>query len=34
MESGTFQATAAGNTLSGEPRYQPSSLNLGVSYRF
>lgn len=34
MESGTFKATAAGTTLSGKPKYQPVSLNLGVSYRF
>jgi opacity protein-like surface antigen len=34
MGSGTFKATTAGNTLSGQPKYQPVSLNLGVSYRF
>lgn len=34
MGSGTFKATSAGNTLSGVPKYQPVSLNLGVSYRF
>lgn len=34
MSSGTFEATTAGNTLSGKPKYQPVSLNLGVSYRF
>jgi outer membrane protein W len=34
MASGTFEATTAGNTLSGKPKYQPTSLNLGVSYRF
>ena len=32
--SGTFKATTAGNTLSGKPRYQPASLNLGVSFLF
>ncbi|QYF91712.1 outer membrane beta-barrel protein [Massilia sp. PAMC28688] len=32
--SGNFKATSAGNTLSGEPRYQPASLNLGVSFLF
>jgi opacity protein-like surface antigen len=32
--SGTFKATTAGNTLSGQPKYQPVSLNLSVSYRF
>ena len=34
MQSGTFEATTAGTTLSGKPQYQPVSLNLGVSYRF
>lgn len=34
MGSGTFKATTAGTTLSGKPKYQPASLNLGVSYRF
>jgi opacity protein-like surface antigen len=34
MGSGTFEATTAGTTLSGKPKYQPASLNLGVSYRF
>lgn len=34
MGSGTFKATTAGTTLSGKPKYQPVSLNLGVSYRF
>jgi opacity protein-like surface antigen len=34
MESGAFKATTAGNTLSGKPKYQPVSLNVGVSYRF
>lgn len=34
MGSGTFKATTAGTTLVGEPKYQPVSLNLGVSYRF
>lgn len=32
--SGTFKATTAGTTLSGKPKYQPASLNLGVSFRF
>lgn len=32
--SGTFEATAAGNTLSGKPKYQPASLNLGLSFLF
>lgn len=32
--SGTFKATTAGNSLSGQPKYQPVSLNLSVSYRF
>jgi|JI10StandDraft_1071094.scaffolds.fasta_scaffold1181917_1 opacity protein-like surface antigen len=34
MGSGTFKASAAGNTLSGTPKYQPASLNLGASFRF
>jgi opacity protein-like surface antigen len=34
MGSGTFKATTAGTTLTGKPKYQPTSLNLGVSYRF
>lgn len=34
MGSGTFNATTEGTSLSGEPKYQPVSLNLGVSYRF
>lgn len=34
MGSGTFKAAAAGTTLSGKPKYQPVSLNLGVSFRF
>ena len=34
MGSGTFKAAAAGTTLSGKPKYQPVSLNFGVSYRF
>ncbi len=32
--SGTFEASTAGNTLSGKPKYQPVSLNLGVSFLF
>lgn len=34
MGSGTFKATTAGTSLSGKPKYQPASLNLGASYRF
>lgn len=34
MGSGTFNATTAGTTLSGKPKYQPASLNLSVGYRF
>ncbi len=34
MGSGSFEATTAGTALSGQPKYQPVSLNLGVSYRF
>lgn len=32
--SGTFKATTAGNALSGKPKYQPLSLNLGASFLF
>ena len=32
--SGNFKATTAGNTLSGKPKYQPASFNLGVSFLF
>jgi outer membrane protein W len=32
--SGTFKATTAGTALSGKPKYQPVSLNLGATYRF
>jgi hypothetical protein len=34
MSSGTFKATTEGTALSGKPKYQPVSLNLGASYRF
>jgi opacity protein-like surface antigen len=34
MGSGTFKATTVGNSLNGKPKYQPTSLNLGVSYKF
>ncbi|TNF60641.1 MAG: OmpW family protein [Burkholderiales bacterium] len=34
MESGSFKSTNAGATLSGKPKYQPTSVNLGVTYRF
>jgi outer membrane protein W len=34
VSSGAFKAATPGNTLSGKPKYQPTSLNLGVSYRF
>lgn len=34
MSSGTFEPTTAGTSLSGEPKYQPTSINLTVSYRF
>jgi outer membrane protein W len=34
MGSGTFKASTAGTSLSGKPKYQPASLNLGASYRF
>jgi Outer membrane protein beta-barrel domain len=34
MGRGSFKATAAGNTLSGQPKYQPASLNVSASYRF
>ena len=32
--SGDFTATTAGNNLSGKPKYQPASINLGVSFLF
>lgn len=34
MGSGTFKPTTAGTSLSGKPKYQPASLNLGANYRF
>jgi opacity protein-like surface antigen len=34
MASGTFKATTSGTALSGEPKFQPASLNLSVTYRF
>jgi len=34
MGSGTFKASTEGTTLSGKPKYQPASLNLGVSFQF
>lgn len=34
MGSGSFKSTSAGATLSGKPKYQPTSVNLGVTYRF
>jgi outer membrane protein W len=34
MGSGTFKSTNAGAALGGKPKYQPTSLNLGVTYRF
>jgi opacity protein-like surface antigen len=34
MGSGTFEATTAGTTLSGKPKYQPASLNLSFIFRF
>ncbi len=34
MGSGTFNATTAGTTLSGKPKYQPASLNFGASFQF
>lgn len=34
MRSGTFKATTAGSALTGQPRYQPVSLNVSLSYRF
>jgi opacity protein-like surface antigen len=32
--SGTFKATTEGTALSGKPKYQPVSLNLGVGFQF
>jgi len=34
MGSGSFKSTSAGATLSGKPKYQPTSVNLGLNYRF
>ncbi len=34
MGSGSFKATSSGASLSGKPKYQPASVNLGVTYRF
>lgn len=34
MSSGPFKATTAGNTLTGQPKYQPLSLNMSLIYRF
>jgi len=34
VDSGTFKASNAGNTLIGKPKYRPASLNFGVSYLF
>ena len=34
MGSGSFKSTSAGATLSGKPKYQPTSVNLGLTYRF
>lgn len=34
MGSGSFKSTSAGATLGGKPKYQPTSVNLGMSYRF
>ncbi|MFN7857883.1 MAG: OmpW/AlkL family protein, partial [Acidovorax sp.] len=34
MGSGSFKSTSAGATLSGNPKYQPISVNLGLTYQF
>jgi len=34
MGSGSFKATNPGTSLGGKPKYQPTSLNVGVTYRF
>lgn len=34
MGSGSFKSTNAGAALNGKPKYQPASVNLGVTYRF
>jgi outer membrane protein W len=34
LSSGDFEAATAGSTLTGEPDYQPLSLNIGISYQF
>lgn len=34
IDRGTFKATTPGSMLSGKPRYEAVSLNLGVSFLF
>ncbi len=34
MGSGTFKSTNPDASLGGKPKYQPTSLNVGVTYRF
>lgn len=34
MASGSFKATNPGASLGGKPKYQPTSINVGVTYRF
>lgn len=34
MGSGSFKSTQAGAALGDKPKYQPTSVNLGVTYRF
>ena len=34
MGSGSFKSSQAGAALGGKPKYQPTSVNLGVTYRF
>jgi len=34
MGSGAFKSSNAGASLGGKPKYQPTSLNVGVTYRF
>lgn len=34
LASGTFKAETAGSLIEGKPKYQPTSLNFGVTYKF
>lgn len=34
MSSGTFKAANLGTSIDGKPKYQPTSLNFGLTYKF